>query len=115
MDAKDVNGLLSYFDDEATAFYPRPQPSLGKERIRRDWADFFSRKNAAHPVTIEKVSTSVCGDFGYVIRRVRASWTDDSGGDQSFQGMMVEVWQKKSGQWRIVTQSGNVYDMSTSP
>lgn len=48
INSKDVNGLVSYFDNDATAFYPRSQPSLGKEGIRRDWADFFSQKSASH-------------------------------------------------------------------
>ena len=55
INSKDVNGLVSYFDDDATAFYPRSQPSLGKGVIRRDWAEFFSQKNASHPVTTDKV------------------------------------------------------------
>ena len=109
INSKDVAGLVSYFDDDATAFYPRSQPSLGKEGIRRDWADFFSQKNASHPVTTEKVITAGSDDLGYVIGSARGSWTD-SEGSHSFSGKILTVWQKKSGQWRIVAQSGNVYD-----
>lgn len=36
INSKDVDGLVSYFDDDATAFYPRSQPSMAKEGIRRD-------------------------------------------------------------------------------
>jgi uncharacterized protein (TIGR02246 family) len=105
----DVNGLVSYFDDDATAFYPRSQPSLGKEEIRRDWAEFFSQKNASHPVTTENVITAASGDLGYVIGSAQGSWTD-SEGNHSFSGKILTVWQKKNGPWRIVAQSGNVYD-----
>src|SRR5580704_7554410 len=71
----DVDRVVGAFDDDATAFYPRPQPSLGKEAIRTNWADFFSRRDAHHPVTTEKVTTATCGDFGYVIGDVQGSWT----------------------------------------
>ena len=109
MNAKDVNGLVSYFDDDATAFYPRSQPSLGKEGIRRDWAEFFGQKNASHPVTTDKVIAAASGDLGYVIGSAQGYFTD-SEGNHTFSGKMLTVWQKKSGQWRIVAQSGNVYD-----
>lgn len=109
INSKDVSELVSYFDDDATAFYPRSQPSLGKEGIRKDWADLFSQKNASHPVTTEKVITAGSDDLGYVTRSARGSWTD-SEGNHTFSGKILTVWQKKSGQWRIVAQSGNVND-----
>ena len=73
MDAKDVNKFASYFDEDASAFYPRSEPSLGKGEIRRDWADFFSRKNVSHPVTTEEVITAASGDLGYVIGSTQGS------------------------------------------
>lgn len=109
INSRDVAKLVSYFDDDAIAFYPRAQPSVGKEGIRRDWADFFSQKNASHPVTTEKVVTAGSDDLGYAIGSARGSWTD-SEGNHSFSGKILTVWQKKGGQWRIVAQSGNVYD-----
>jgi uncharacterized protein (TIGR02246 family) len=109
MNSRDVARFVSYFDDDAAAFYPRSQPSLGKEAIRRDWADFFSRKNANHTATTEKVITAARDDLAYVIESAQLSWTI-SQGNHSFSGKMLTVWQKKSGQWRIVAQSGNIYD-----
>jgi ketosteroid isomerase-like protein len=109
IDSKDVERLVSYFDVDATGFYPRSQPSLGRDAIRRDWADFFGRKDASHPVTSEKVIAASCDDLGYVIGSAQGAWTD-SEGTHSFSGKMLTVWQRKSGQWRIVAQSGNIHD-----
>ena len=105
-----VAKLVSYFDDDAIAFYPRSAPSIGKEGIRRDWAEFFKQKDARHPVTTEKIVSAASGDLGYVIGSARGSWSD-SEGSHSFSGKILTVWQKKSGQWRIVAQSGNIYDI----
>lgn len=109
INSRDVAKLVSYFDDDATAFYPRSQPSVGKEGIRRDWADFFSQKNASHPVTTEKVIRAESEDLGYVIGSAQGSWTD-SEGNHSFSGKILTVWQKKGGQWPHCCSIGNVYD-----
>jgi ketosteroid isomerase-like protein len=89
--------------------FTRAPNRQGKDAIQRDWAEFFSQKDASHPVTTEKVITASSDDLGYVIGSAQGYWSD-SQGNHSFSGKILTVWQKRSGRWRIVAQSGNIYD-----
>jgi ketosteroid isomerase-like protein len=110
INAKNVDLITSYFADDSVAFYPRPQPSMSKRVIRDNWTDFFQLKNASHPITTDKVTTSSSGDLGYVLGSWRYSY-DDQGGHQEGGGKYLAVWRRHGGgQWRIVAISANEYE-----
>ena len=110
VNSKNTEALLTYFADDSVAFYPRPQPSLSKAVIRKNWTELFQLKNISHPITTDKVITDASGDLGYVVGSWRASY-DDNEGHYDGGGKYLAVWQRKAGgPWRIVAMSANEYE-----
>ena len=102
--ARDANGIVSFFAEDAVAMYPNwPQPVLGREANRRAWESYYSRRTA-HPITVDTVVVSASGDLGYTFGKWLAGEVTDS---SATGGRYVLVWRKIGDKWQIAILSAH--------
>lgn len=103
--AKDPELIASFFAEDATAMYPFPSPTVGREANREAWASYFSSRET-HPVSIDTVVVSASRDMGYIMGRhanAEVESTDSEG------GRYVAVWRRGPEGWRITVLSAHVH------
>lgn len=107
--AKGLDGWMSYFADDATAF-PSGEPLIhGKQALR----EYYGAAIFATPgLTIDwrpvKADAAASGDLGYTIGTAEFRFPDKDGKLVTRPGKYLTVWKKQpGGQWKVVADLGN--------
>lgn len=106
--ARGLDGWMSYFADDATAF-PAGKPFIqGKAALREFYSNLFSTPELTidwRPVIAEAASS---GDLGYTIGTAEFRFRDKDGQLTTRPGKYLTVWKKQAGgSWKVVADLGN--------
>jgi uncharacterized protein (TIGR02246 family) len=106
--AKDLEGVLSFYADDCSLFPPSAPIITGKEAIRAAWAEWLADPAFAMRVLPTKVEVSRAGDLAYLIGTYEFTVTDAEGNPVTDRGKYVDVWKKQpGGTWRHVVDIWN--------
>ena len=103
-----LDGWMSYFDDDATAF-PAGKPLIhGKPQLREFYAKIWETPGITvdwHPV---KADIAASADLGYTIGVAEWRWPDKDGKIATRPGKYLTVWKRKpDGSWKVQADLGN--------
>lgn len=97
--AKDVEGILSFYIDNASMLPPNAPIATGKEALRAIWTDLFANPSVTWRTTGVKVSQA--GDLGYAMGTYEITMDDAEGEAATEIGKWVVVWEKQAdGSWK---------------
>ena len=112
--AKDLEGTIAYYSDDATVLPPNAPVVTGKEGIRAVWAEMVAPGTSIswQPT---KVEVARSGDLAYVMGTYQLTVKDAQGNPVQDKGKFVEVWKKQAdGKWKTVADIFNS-DLPAAP
>jgi uncharacterized protein (TIGR02246 family) len=105
--AKDLEGTVSYYSDDASLFPPNAPLASGKQAIHAMWADTIASATAISWQT-DKVEVSRSGDLAYLTGTYQTTAKDPKAQLVNDTGKFVEVWKKQAdGKWKTVADIFN--------
>ena len=105
--AKDVDGTVSYYSDDASLLGPNAPIASDKQGIRAAWASLLGGDSSLS-WQANKVEVSRSGDLAYVQGVYQMTSKDARGKPTSDTGKFVEVWKKQAdGKWKTVADIFN--------
>jgi ketosteroid isomerase-like protein len=105
--AKDVDGAVSYYSDDASLLSPNAPIARDKQSIRAAWASLLG-PDTSLTWQANKVEASRSGDLAYVQGVYQLTSKDARGKPVSDTGKFVEVWKKQAdGKWKTVADIFN--------
>jgi uncharacterized protein (TIGR02246 family) len=105
--AKDVDGTVSYYSDDASLLGPNAPIASDKAGIRAAWASFLG-PDTSLTWQAKKVEVSRSGDLAYVQGVYQMTSKDARGKATADNGKFVEVWKKQAdGKWKTVADIFN--------
>lgn len=110
--ARDVDGTISYYADDAS-FLPANAPiATGKPAIRAAWAAFLVPGSAVS-WEANKVEVARSSDLAYSLGDYQATMKDAHGKLVMDRGKYVEAWKKQAdGKWKVVA---DIYNSDLPP
>jgi uncharacterized protein (TIGR02246 family) len=106
--AKDLEGLISFYADDASGFYPNTPVITGKEALRQSWKTVLAIPGFSMSFQAVKVEVSRSGDLAYVHGTWTRTMNDATGKPVADKGNYVVVYKKQlDGKWKIVADIGN--------
>ena len=106
--ARDLDGTVAYYSDDAVLLAPNEPMAVGKKAIRDSWAGLLS-PNIALSWQDTKVEVSKSGDLAYVVGTYTLTATDPHGNPNTDRGKLVEVFKKQAdGSWKAVADMYNL-------
>jgi uncharacterized protein (TIGR02246 family) len=107
--ARDLDGTVAYYTDDAYLLPPNAPVATGKQAIRAVWASLLAPDVTLPPWEVTKVEVARSGDLGYVIGTYQMTTKDPHGGPPvTDRGKLVEVWKKQAdGKWKTVADIFN--------
>jgi uncharacterized protein (TIGR02246 family) len=100
--AKDVDGTVAFYSDDARFLPPNEPLITGKKAIRDSWAAMLGM---ADTITWEptKVEVASSGELGYVTGAYTLTMKDPKGATITDKGKILDVWRKQAdGTWKCV-------------
>jgi len=108
IEAKDLEGVISYFADDALALYPNMPVIKGKDAIREAWTTMFAQPGFEMSGQPSKVEVSRAGDLAYVQGTYSQTMNDTTGKPVTDSGKYVVVYKKQpEGKWKLVIDMSN--------
>jgi uncharacterized protein (TIGR02246 family) len=105
--AKDVDGTVSYYSDDASLLAPNAPIASDKQGIRGAWASLLGGDSSLS-WQADKVEVSRSGDLAYVQGVYQMTSKDARGKTVSDTGKFVEVWKKQAdSKWKTVADIFN--------
>jgi uncharacterized protein (TIGR02246 family) len=105
--AKDVDGSVSYYSDDASLLAPNAPIASDKQGIRAAWASLLG-PDTSLTWQASKVEVSRSGDLAYVQGVYQLTSKDARGKPTADNGKFVEVWKKQAdGKWKTVADIFN--------
>jgi uncharacterized protein (TIGR02246 family) len=106
--AKDVEGYLSFFAEDALSLPPNAPMLTGKESMRKDLSEAMASPGFALSWQANKVEASRGGDLAYSIGTYQGTMNDAKGKSVTERGKYVTVWKKQpDGKWKVVVDVYN--------
>jgi ketosteroid isomerase-like protein len=106
--AKDLEGVLAFFTDDASELPPNAPIATGKEARRKVWSEYFATPGFAFNWQPTKVEASRGGDLGYSMGTYELTMHDPTGKPVIDRGKYVTVWKKQAdGTWKVVADIFN--------
>jgi len=106
--AKDLEGLVSFYADDAAVFMPGAPIVTGKDAIRKTWAELFAAPGSSISFQPEKVEVSRSSDLAYCYGAYTLTVNDPKGKPITAKGSYVVVCKKQpDGKWKLVVDIGN--------
>ncbi len=113
--AKDVDGVVSYYANEASMFTPNQPIAKGKAAIKKAWTELMNSPGYSLSWEPTTASASKGGDLGYTTGTYQFSMIGPDGKPIADKGKYVAVWKKDaSGKWKVVADIFNS-DLPASP
>ncbi len=105
--AKDLDGTISYYSDDATVLPPNAPLATGTQAIRAVWAPMVT-PDTSLSWQASKVEVARSGDLAYIVGTYQLSAKDAQGNPVPDHGKFVEVWKKQAdGKWKVVADIFN--------
>ena len=105
--AKDLEGTVSYYSDDASVFPPNAPVASGKQAIHAVWADVIASASTISWQT-DKVEVARSGDLAYLTGIYQTTAKDPKAQPVNDTGKFVEVWKKQAdGKWKTVADIFN--------
>lgn len=106
--AKDLDGTVSFYDENASLFVPNAPIATGKAEIRKMWAQLFSVPGFALAPKTLKVEVARSGDLAYAQGTYESTANDAKGAPATDRGKFVVVWKKQAdGSWKAMADIFN--------
>jgi uncharacterized protein (TIGR02246 family) len=106
--AKDLEGYLAFYAEDASVFPPNAPMQTGKESMRKDLSEAMASPGFALSWQVNKVEASRGGDLAYSIGTYQGTMNDAKGRLVTERGKYVTVWKKQvDGKWKIVADIYN--------
>jgi uncharacterized protein (TIGR02246 family) len=106
--AKDLEGFLSFFADDAAGFYSKSPIITGKDALRQSWKTVLAIPGFAMSFQVVKVEVSRSGDLAWGHGTWTRTMNDDTGKPVTDKGKYVIVYRKQpDGKWKVVADIGN--------
>jgi len=106
--AKDVEGYLSFFADDALVLPPNAPMLTGKESIRKGLSEMMATPGFAMSWQPTKAEASRGGDLAYTVGTYQFTLNDAKGKPVTDRGKYMTVWKKQSnGNWKAVADMAN--------
>ena len=106
--AKDVDGFISYYAEDASAFTPGSPVATGKPAIRTVIAQMFGMPGFSLSFQTAKVEVARSGDLAYTHGTYAMSMNDPKGSPMNDKGKYVTVYKKQAdGKWKAVADIFN--------
>jgi ketosteroid isomerase-like protein len=106
--AKDIEGHLAYYADDASVLSPNAPIATGKEALRTMISQFYAMPGFAVSWQPTKVEASKGGDFGYTVGTYEMSFNDPKGKPVTDRGKYVTIWKKQAdGSWKVILDMFN--------
>jgi ketosteroid isomerase-like protein len=100
--ARDVEGTVAYYSDDASVLAPNAPVTTGTAAIRAVWAALLV-PGVSLSWQPSKVEVSRASDLAYTMGVYQMASKDSRGKPLADQGKYVEVWKKQSdGKWKVV-------------
>ena len=106
--AKQLDGMLAYYADDAFMFPDNGPMATGKDAIRETWDMMLSDPNFSISWQPTKVEVARSGDMGYSHGTYQTTMNDAKGKPVTSKGKYVVVWKKQAdGSWKAVDEIAN--------
>jgi len=105
--AKDVDGTVSYYSDDASLLAPNAPIASDKQSIRASWASLLG-PDTSLSWQATKVEVARSSDLAYLVGTYQLTTKDAQGKPVSDTGKFVEVWKKQAdNKWKVVADIFN--------
>jgi uncharacterized protein (TIGR02246 family) len=105
--ARDVDGTVSYYSDDASLLAPNAPIAGNKQAIRAAWASLLG-PDVSLSWQANKVEVSRSSDLAYIVGVYQLAMKDPQGKPATDRGKFVEVWKKQAdGKWKVVADIFN--------
>jgi uncharacterized protein (TIGR02246 family) len=112
--AKDVEGMVSGYTDDASLLPPNAPIATGKEAIRKVWSELAERPGLSESTQVTKVEVSRMGDLAYSFGTYESTSNNPEGNPVTERGKWVAVYKKQpDGTWKAVLDIWN-FDQSAA-
>jgi uncharacterized protein (TIGR02246 family) len=116
VNAKDAEGMVAGFTDDAWLLPPNAPLASGKEAIRTVWSELVETPSFSASNEVTKVEVSSRGDMGYVVGTSEGTWNDPEGNRVTSQEKWVAVYKKQpDGTWKCVVDIWNSDQPAPAP
>ena len=106
--AKNIDQIVSYWDDSATVLPPDRAPIVGKAALREYVMQTLGVPKFSITWEPQQGSVAASGDMGYLIESNTITFADASGKLFTQSGEVITVWRKDAtGAWKCVTEIWN--------
>lgn len=106
--ANGLDGWMSWFAEDATAFPPNRDLIHGQAELRQFYSGMFARKDFQIEWAPVQADAAASGDLGYTIGKAKFRWTGQDGKPVNAAGKYLTVWKKqKDGSWKVAADLGN--------
>lgn len=106
--AKDVNGAVANYADDASWLPPNAPIAKGKDAIRAGWAALLASPGLTIDWQITKLEVARSGDLAYTLFAYQMSMQGPDGKPISDHGKDMAVWKKQpDGVWKMVADTFN--------
>ncbi len=105
--AKNLDGTVAFYSDDATVLPPNAPVATGRAAIREIWAPLVAQ-GVDTSWQVSKVEVSRSGELGYVVGTYQVTANDPQGTSVTEHGKLVEVWKKQpDGSWKCAADIFN--------
>ncbi len=106
--ARDVEGVASYYADDALVFPPNAPVCVGKAAAKEAWGAFLSDPNFSLSWRALHAEVSKSGDLGFTSGTYEDSYKDQDGKIVHETGKFLCVWKKqRDGSWKSIQDMWN--------
>ena len=106
--AKDVNGAVANYADDASWLPPNAPIVKGKDAIRAGWAALLASPGLTIDWQITKLEMARSGDLAYTLYSYQMSLQGPAGKPIADYGKDMAVWKKQQdGTWKMVAETFN--------
>jgi uncharacterized protein (TIGR02246 family) len=105
--AKDLDKAVSVYADDASMLPPNAPIATGKDAIRAAWSGMMALPGFSLSFAPVKITVAKSGDLAYEIGTYQFTVNDAQGKPANSLGKFVVVWEKRTGQWKVVADIFN--------
>lgn len=115
--ARDAEGLVAHYADDAYFVVPGVKPANGSTEIRKVYADALSDQNFTISFASDKIDVASSGDLAYARGRLTEKYTDPKTQRvMTASGSYITVYKKQGdGSWKAVEDFGAADPESSKP
>src|SRR5580704_15502124 len=105
--ARDVDGTVSYYSDDASLLAPNAPIASDRQSIRASWASLLG-PDTSLSWQATKVEVARSSDLAYLVGTYQLTTKDARGNAVADNGKFVEVWKKQAdNKWKVVADIFN--------